>query len=56
MAVDVLYYVMFYVISGPQGRVAAASATANGDPNKIQNKKTNSRVTLLIHFTGTLIT
>jgi hypothetical protein len=37
LSIDVLYYVMFRVLSGTPGRLAAAFATATGDPNKIPN-------------------
>ena len=39
---DVLYYVILYYVScfvWTPGRVAAAFATANGDPNKTSNTK-----------------
>ena len=41
LSIDVLYYVMFYVLCGllNPGRVAAVSATANWDPNKTQQQK-----------------
>ena len=39
MSIDVLYYVSCLVWT--PGRVAAAFATANGDPNKIPNSLNN---------------
>ena len=41
LSIDVLYYVLCFVWS--PGRVAAAFATANGDPNKIPNTNTSQR-------------
>ena len=35
LSINVLYYVMVHVLCWTPGRVAAAFATANGDPNTI---------------------
>ena len=46
LSINVLYYVMLHVLCWTAGRVVAAFATANGDPNKIHYMVRNMSIPL----------